>query len=273
VGVEAQIGWVHSVDLEKNKDWDVVREADGILVPGGFGTRGTEGKILAARYARENKVPYLGLCLGMQVMVIEFARHVLGSEDANSTEFDRSTPHPVIDLLPEQRGIADMGGTMRLGLYPCRLVPGTVAAEAYATAEVSERHRHRFEFNNTCRESWADADGLLGLSPDGRLVEIAELQASFMLGSQFIPNFSRDRTGPTRCSAACSRRRPPMPIGLRPRERSSKRARKRTESVLPQAPGARDSVVRLQPGGISKRTAPRLELRGSAQIEERSHRF
>ena len=130
-GVEVDIGWVHSSELEKGRGWEVVEAADGIIVPGGFGSRGTEGKIQAARYAREEKVPYLGLCLGMQLMVVEFARYVLGNEDANSTEFDRSTPYPVIDLMPDQRAIADMGGTMRLGLYPCQLQPGTCAAEAY----------------------------------------------------------------------------------------------------------------------------------------------
>jgi CTP synthase len=191
VGVEAEILWLHSAELEKGKGWSELETADGIVVPGGFGSRGIEGKIAAARYAREHQVPYLGLCLGMQVMVIEFARHVLGSEDANSTEFDRSTPHPVIDLLPEQRGIADLGGTMRLGLYPCRLVRGTIAGEAYGVPEVSERHRHRFEFNNTYREVLAGR-GLVysGISPDGRLVEIAELRGHpFMVGSQFHPEF------------------------------------------------------------------------------------
>jgi len=190
-GVEAEILWLHSAELEKGKGWSELETVDGIIVPGGFGSRGIEGKIAAARYARERRVPYLGLCLGMQVMVIEFARHVLGSEDANSTEFDRSTPHPVIDLLPEQRGIADLGGTMRLGLYPCRLIPGTRAASVYGVPEVSERHRHRFEFNNTYREILGE-HGMTysGISPDGRLVEIAELRDHpYMLGSQFHPEF------------------------------------------------------------------------------------
>ena len=197
-GVEAEILWLHSADLEKGKGWKELESADGIIVPGGFGSRGIEGKIAAARYAREPEVPYLGLCLGMQTMVIEFARHVLGSEDANSTEFDRSTPHPVIDLLPEQRGIGNMGGTMRLGLYPCQLVPDTHAARAYEEPEVSERHRHRFEFNNTYREILG-AHGMVysGLSPDGRLVEIAELaDHPYMLGSQFHPEFLSRPTRP-----------------------------------------------------------------------------
>jgi CTP synthase len=197
-GVEAEILWLHSADLEKGKGWNELASADGIIVPGGFGSRGIEGKIAAARHAREQKVPYLGLCLGMQTMVIEFARHVLGSEDANSTEFDRSTPHPVIDLLPEQRGIGNMGGTMRLGLYPCHLVPDTRAARAYEEPDVRERHRHRFEFNNTYREILA-SHGMVysGLSPDGRLVEIAELaDHPYMLGSQFHPEFLSRPTRP-----------------------------------------------------------------------------
>jgi CTP synthase len=191
LGLEAEILWIHSVELERGKGMELLRAAHGIVVPGGFGSRGIEGKILAARFARENQVPYLGLCLGMQVMVIEFGRHVLGSEDVNSTEFNRSTPHPVIDLLPEQRGIGDMGGTMRLGLYPCNLLEGTSAQRAYNTTEVQERHRHRFEFNNTYRELFQEKGMLFsGQSPDGRLVEIVELaHHPFMLGSQFHPEF------------------------------------------------------------------------------------
>jgi len=187
--VEAEIQWLHSAELEKGRGWDELRAADGIIVPGGFGSRGIEGKIAAARYARENGVPYLGLCLGMQVMVIELGRAVFGPEEANSTEFDRNTSHPVIDLLPEQRGIGDLGGTMRLGLYPCDLVPGTVTHKAYGIDQVQERHRHRFEFNNAYRERLAE-HGMVysGLSPDGRLVEIAELAGHpFMVGSQFHP--------------------------------------------------------------------------------------
>lgn len=190
-GVEAEFLWVHSAELEKDKGWDELKRAHGIIVPGGFGSRGIDGKIAAAHYARENQIPYLGLCLGMQVMVIEFGRHVLGTEDANSTEFDRNTSHPVIDLLPEQRGIGEMGGTMRLGLYPCDLVEGTLARTVYQTESVNERHRHRYEFNNTYREILAE-HGMVysGLSPDGRLVEIAELSDHpFMIGSQFHPEF------------------------------------------------------------------------------------
>ena len=191
LGVEAEIQWVHSADLEKGKGWDEVKAADGIIVPGGFGSRGIEGKIQAARYARENKIPYLGLCLGMQVMCVEFARNVLGHEDANSTEFDRSTKHPVIDLMLEQRAITNMGGTMRLGLYPCVLQPGTKAAEAYGEAQVEERHRHRWEFNNNYREEFQKAGiAFSGISPDGMLVEISELKDHpYMVGSQFHPEF------------------------------------------------------------------------------------
>ena len=195
VGVEVDLAWVHSSDLEKGKGWDVVKSADGIIIPGGFGSRGTEGKIQAARYARENKIPYLGLCLGMQLMVVEFGRYVYGTDQVNSTEFDRSTLQPVIDLMPDQRDIADMGGTMRLGLYPCKLIPGTKAASAYAEFTqdkiVYERHRHRFEFNNAYREVFQNAGMVFsGLSPDGRLVEIAEIQDHpFMVGTQFHPEF------------------------------------------------------------------------------------
>jgi len=191
LGIEAEISWVHSSDLEKGRGWEIIETVDGIIVPGGFGSRGTEGKIQAARYARENKVPYLGLCLGMQLMVVEFARHVYGDDSINSAEFDRSTPHPVIDLMPDQKTIVDMGGTMRLGLYPCELQPGSVAAEAYPVPVVEERHRHRFEFNNDYRQV-LEAAGMVysGLSPDGRLVEIAELKDHpFMVGTQFHPEF------------------------------------------------------------------------------------
>ncbi|PKN94466.1 MAG: CTP synthase [Chloroflexi bacterium HGW-Chloroflexi-6] len=191
VGVDVQIDWVHSADLEKNKGWDVIEKADAILVPGGFGSRGIEGKIMAARHAREKKVPYLGLCLGMQLMCVEFARTVLGYEDANSSEFDRATSYPVIDLMLEQRGITDMGGTMRLGLYPCELQAGTKAAQAYGVAHVDERHRHRFEFNNHYRDEFEKAGMVFsGLSPDAKLVEISEVKDHpFMVGSQFHPEF------------------------------------------------------------------------------------
>jgi CTP synthase len=189
--VEVEIGWVHSADLEKEKGWDVVKQADAVLVPGGFGSRGIEGKILAARYARENKIPYLGLCLGMQVMCVDFARNVLDLEEANSSEFDRGTKHPVIDLMIDQRSITDMGGTMRLGLYPCMIQPNTKTARAYAVSNIEERHRHRFEFNNAYRAEF-EKHGMVfsGVSPDGRLVEIVELaDHPYMVASQFHPEF------------------------------------------------------------------------------------
>ena len=191
LAVDVEIGWVHASDLEKDKSWDIVQSADAILVPGGFGSRGIEGKILAARYARERKIPYLGLCLGMQTMCIEFARNVIGHEDANSSEFDRGTEYPVIDLMHDQRSISDMGGTMRLGLYPCDLKKGTKAASAYGEAKIEERHRHRFEFNNAYRDDFEKAGMVFsGLSPDGRLVEIAELtDHPYMVASQFHPEF------------------------------------------------------------------------------------
>lgn len=185
------IKWVYSGDLEKNKGWDVLEGVSGIVVPGGFGYRGVEGKILAAEYARTHKIPYLGLCLGMQVMSIEFARNVLKLEDANSTEHDASCKHPVIDLMPDQHHVSDLGGTMRLGSYTCMLSPKSKAAKAYGTEQVDERHRHRFEFNNRYRESFEEAGACFsGLSPDGRLVEIMEVNDHpFMVGSQFHPEF------------------------------------------------------------------------------------
>ena len=188
---DVEICWIHSGDLEKGKRLDELGEVDGVIVPGGFGYRGIEGKIAAAKFARENKVPYLGLCLGMQVMCIEYARNALGLDDANSTEFDVSTPHPVIDLMLEQRAITDMGGTMRLGEYPCQLQPNSAAAQAYGREQILERHRHRWEFNNDYRDAFS-ANGVYfsGLSPDGILVEISELEDHpFMLGSQFHPEF------------------------------------------------------------------------------------
>jgi len=191
LGLEININWLHSSDLEKGKNFDILEKSDAILVPGGFGSRGIEGKILAARYARENKKPYFGLCLGMQLMVAEFARHIFNDETANSTEFDRSTIYPVIDLLPEQQSITDLGGTMRLGLYPCHLKPDSLAAKAYGKSDVQERHRHRFEFNNKYREAFEN-NGMIfsGLSPEGKLVEIIELKDHpFMLSTQFHPEF------------------------------------------------------------------------------------
>jgi CTP synthase len=185
--------WVHSEDLQCGCDsnLNLLRSVQGIIVPGGFGYRGIEGMINAASYARQNHIPYLGLCLGLHVLVIEFGRYALESNQANSTEFDPQTPYPVIDLMPDQHNISDMGGTMRLGTYPCHLVPGTKAAEAYGTDTVNERHRHRFEFNNLFREQ-LEHKGLIasGLSPDGLLVEIVEIKDHpWMLACQFHPEF------------------------------------------------------------------------------------
>ncbi len=188
---EVELEWIDSQDIESEGGERLLKNLDGILVPGGFGHRGIEGMIRAARYARENLVPYLGLCLGMQIMAIEFARDVLGLEEANSTEFNMFTPHPVIDLLPEQRDLPDKGGTMRLGLYPCQLQPNSLALEVYGERILFERHRHRFEFNNEYRLPFEKAGMCFsGLSPDGRLVEIAEVVGHpWMVGSQFHPEF------------------------------------------------------------------------------------
>jgi CTP synthase len=190
-GCNVKLVWIDSEKLERDRDVEPLIGLDGIVVPGGFGYRGIEGKVQAVRFGRERKVPTLGLCMGMQCMVIELARTALGTEDANSTEFDAFTPHPVIDLLPEQRDIADKGGTMRLGSYPCVLAAGSLAGRAYGQPIVLERHRHRYEFNNSYRELLA-AHGMKfsGLSPDGRLVEIVEIpDHPFYLGTQFHPEF------------------------------------------------------------------------------------
>ncbi|HVS44559.1 MAG TPA: CTP synthase [Candidatus Dormibacteraeota bacterium] len=189
-GVEVQLSWVNAEDLE-GEVVGALDGVDGIVVPGGFGHRGIEGKLAASRHARHQRIPYLGLCLGMQCAVIDFAREVLGTEDANSTEFNAFTANPVIDLLPEQRDIEDKGGTMRLGVYPCRLVPGSRVAAAYGEAVVYERHRHRFEFNNLYREPLQQAGMLVsGVSPNGRLVEVVELRDHpYFVASQFHPEF------------------------------------------------------------------------------------
>jgi len=188
---DIELIWVPSETLEADGDDSVLRSAQGIIVPGGFGVRGIEGMIKAASYARDNEIPYLGLCLGMHVMVIEFARHVLGSAEPNSTEFDASTRYPVIDLLPEQKDKENKGGTMRLGNYPCKLVDGSHAASAYGQNLVYERHRHRYEFNNQFRAQLEEAGMVYsGLSPDGRLVELCELaNHQWMVSCQFHPEF------------------------------------------------------------------------------------
>ena len=188
---EIEIKWVHSGDILESNVKEYLDGVDGILVPGGFGNRGIEGKILVARYARENKIPYFGICLGMQVAVIEYARNVVGLEAAHSTELDENTPYGVIHLMPDQEGIDEKGGTMRLGLYPCKVAEGTKAFEAYGEDLVFERHRHRYEFNNHFRDKMTAYGMLLsGLSPDERLVEIVELKDHpWYLGCQFHPEF------------------------------------------------------------------------------------
>jgi len=184
--------WVHSEDLEKDGGDTLLGSAQGIIVPGGFGIRGIEGMVKAATYARNNGVPYLGLCLGMHVMVIEFARYVLKSSEPNSAEFYPGTPYPVIDLLPEQKAVKGKGGTMRLGNYPCQLVPGSHVANAYGESLVYERHRHRYEFNNQFRTLLKEAGMVYGgLSPDGKLVETCELNGHpWMVSCQFHPEFN-----------------------------------------------------------------------------------
>ncbi|HEX6987378.1 MAG TPA: CTP synthase, partial [Planctomycetaceae bacterium] len=190
-GVDARVRWVDSETLTPANVDERLAGTAGVLVPGGFGHRGIEGKVLAAHYARDHKVPYLGLCLGLQCAVIEFAREVMESKDANSTEFDMFTEHPVIDFMPDQRELEDKGGTMRLGLYPARLAPGSKAAAVYGAEVIYERHRHRFEVNNRYRQT-LEASGMLlsGQSPDGRLVEIVELKDHpWFVASQFHPEF------------------------------------------------------------------------------------
>ena len=191
LGRQVEITWVDSESVTPETVHDVFRYVDGILVPGGFGARGIEGKILAAQYAREHGVPYLGLCLGMQIAVIEFARHVAGWADANSGEFDPDSSHKVIDFMPGQSDDIDKGGTLRLGAWPCVIAPGTKLAECYGKAEISERHRHRYELNNDFRAALSDA-GLTvsGASPDGRLAEAVEITGHpFFVGVQYHPEF------------------------------------------------------------------------------------
>jgi CTP synthase len=190
-GGNVEVRWIDSERLSPEEAERELAACDGILIPGGFGVRGIEGKIAAAGYARENAIPYLGICLGMQIAVADFARHVAGMEGANSTEFDPETPFPVIDLLPEQKEVRDMGGTMRLGADPVKLHEGTRAREAYGEAVIYERHRHRYEVNNHLRKRLEHA-GLVcsGTSPDERLVEIVELpDHPFFVASQFHPEF------------------------------------------------------------------------------------
>lgn len=190
-GVHVDIRWIESEDLEEQNPETILGDVDGILVPGGFGVRGVEGKMQAARYAREHDVPYLGICLGMQTAVMEFARDVLGYEDADSAEFNEESTHKVIDFMPDQRGNIPKGGTMRLGAYPCVIRSGSILERAYGKKEIQERHRHRYEFNNEYREAIQLAGmDVTGTSPDGRLVEAVEIPAlRFFVGVQYHPEF------------------------------------------------------------------------------------
>jgi CTP synthase len=189
---DISIKWVNSEDVTNENVAELLGDVDGILVPGGFGDRGIDGKIIATRYAREKQIPFLGICLGMQLMCIEGARNVLNLTGAHSSEIDPETAYPIIDLLPEQKDIEDLGGTMRLGLYPCKVIPDTLAAAAYDEDLIYERHRHRYEFNNQFREQMEQAGYIFsGTSPDGRLVEIVEFKNHpWFVASQFHPEFT-----------------------------------------------------------------------------------
>ncbi|SFC21192.1 CTP synthase [Bacillus sp. OV322] len=195
---DIDIKWVNAEEVTRENVNELLGDADGILVPGGFGDRGIEGKISAIEYARINQVPFLGICLGMQLASVEYARHVLGLEGAHSAEINLETPDPIIDLLPEQKDVEDLGGTLRLGLYPCKLTEGTKAHAAYQDEVVYERHRHRFEFNNHYRQAMETAGFIFsGTSPDGRLVEIIELKDHpWFVASQFHPEFISRPTRP-----------------------------------------------------------------------------
>ncbi|MBE6123653.1 MAG: CTP synthase [Erysipelotrichaceae bacterium] len=190
-GRHVHIEWIESEEITEDNVQEMLGDADGIIVPGGFGYRGIEGKIAAARYARENNIPYLGLCLGMQIAVIEYARNVIGWKDANSGEFDEESTHKVIDYLPDQYAGIDMGGTMRLGAYPCVIREGTLMETCYGEREISERHRHRYEFNNAYREEFENSGmTIAGTSPDQILVEAVEIpENDFYIGVQYHPEF------------------------------------------------------------------------------------
>ena len=219
---DVELQWVHSEDIERDGPDELLRNASGIVVPGGFGTRGVEGMVDAVRYAREQKVPYLGLCLGLQVMVIDWARNILGLEGANSEELEPETAHPVVHIMPEQEAVTIKGGTMRLGSYPCRPQAHTMTREAYGDSEVMERHRHRFELNNAYREA-LEQSGLIcaGLSPDGNLVEAGEVRDHpFMVGVQYHPEFK-------------SRPNRPHPLFVRFLAEATKTIREGSQQPLP----------------------------------------
>jgi len=195
---EVEIKWINSEHVTSENVAELLGDVDGILVPGGFGDRGIEGKIEATRYARENRIPFLGICLGMQLASVEFARNVVGLKGAHSAEIAPNTPYPIIDLLPEQKEVEDLGGTLRLGLYPCKLVEGTLAYGAYEDEVIYERHRHRYEFNNEYRQMMEQHGFVFsGTSPDGRLVEIIELRDHpWFVAAQFHPEFTSRPTRP-----------------------------------------------------------------------------
>jgi CTP synthase len=237
--VKVDIRHIDAEEIEQQGVDAILRDVDGILVAPGFGARGTEGKIQAVRYAREQGVPFFGICLGMQLAVVEYARHVCNLKDANSTEMDAKTVHPVVDLMPDQRGITDKGATMRLGAYPCVLKPGTMAHEAYGREQISERHRHRYEVNNNYRDALERAGMILsGLSPDGRLVEMVEIKNHpYFVACQFHPEFQ-------------SRPLEPHPLFVRFIEAAVMRAewaRRQETGDIPQS-GTRES--KAQPGDL-----------------------
>jgi CTP synthase len=198
IGCDLNLHWINSEDLESGNLDNYLKDINGILVPGGFGVRGVDGKIAAIEYAKHHKIPFLGLCLGMQCAVIEWARHTAQLKDANSAEFDPDTANPVINLLPEQQDVVDLGGTMRLGLYPCRVNPDTLAFKLYQKEVIYERHRHRYEFNNAYRNLFLESGyAVSGTSPDGRLVEMIELpNHPFFIASQFHPEFQSRPSAP-----------------------------------------------------------------------------
>lgn len=231
VGIELDLRWISSENIEAESAEHYLKGVSGIVVPGGFGFRGVDGKIAAIQYARENQIPFLGLCLGMQCSVIEWAQHVANLEDAHSAEFAPNAQNPVINLLPEQQDVVDLGGTMRLGLYPCRVAPNTLTSSLYQKEVVYERHRHRYEFNNAYRNLFLDTGyAISGTSPDGRLVEIIELSNHpFFIATQFHPEFSSRPSTPHPLFQGFVQAARRQALGEEPIARSS-------DILLPQSP-------------------------------------
>ncbi|MCA1994136.1 MAG: CTP synthase, partial [Coleofasciculus sp. S288] len=231
VGIELDLRWISSENIEVESAQHYLKGVSGIVVPGGFGFRGVDGKIAAIQYARENQIPFLGLCLGMQCSVIEWAQHVANLEDAHSAEFAPNAQNPVINLLPEQQDVVDLGGTMRLGLYPCRVAPNTLTSSLYQKEVVYERHRHRYEFNNAYRNLFLDTGyAISGTSPDGRLVEIIELSNHpFFIATQFHPEFSSRPSTPHPLFQGFVQAARRQALGEEPIARSS-------DILLPQSP-------------------------------------